>query len=578
MKCFHRIKPFAALLTGLMLLVTLVAVPVTTNGYTMSPKTTPAPGEQAEGTAIEVKDVDGLVAAVGPGVTVELLPGQYDLAAAATYGRDTGNPYCRWEEASEQGYELLITGADGLTLRGAGTDETVLLAQDRYANVLHFVACGQLTVSRLTAGHNPAPGFCSGGVLRLEHCNGVAVEGCGLFGCGIVGVDAVDCSDIAVTASRIYECSDSAVSVESCRNVTVQDCEIDHNGWKNEYPAGCLFQSIGGNGFTVDRCRIHDNTAELLLQCSTTRNAGFTSNEVNYNKLRNAFALFVFPATVNGCSFHGNDVYSLYPQDTDEPTLSVLDGEGNVSDGALESAMEIRSLQGGELEFPTLREPTEVAPGGEIVVTTVDEFLDAIGPDRIVVLDGENFFLGDATGYGVADGWYYHWEDCYDGFQLVITGVSGMTIRAAAKDPAATLFTTAPRYANVIRFMGCDNVTVSGLTVGHSEELGECAGGVLDFENCNQVNVERCRLYGCGTLGVYASYGRDLKLTDCEIYDCSMGGVVLYGVYGATFQNCRIHDVPSPALTLYDCYEVTWNEAPVTGNHYDVNEAGESPT
>ena len=32
---------------------------------------------------------------------------------------------------------------------------------------------------------------------------------------------------------------------------------------------------------------------------------------------------------------------------------------------------------------------------------------------------------------------------------------------------------------------------------------------------------------------------------------------------------------PSPAIALYDCCEVTWNGAPVTGNHYDVNEAGE---
>ena len=565
MKHITKSRVLTALLAGLMLLTLL--------GWTPRPERT-AP--------VQVKDVDELVAAIGPGVTVELLPGKYDLAAAATYGQDTGNRYCRWEPASEQGYELIISGADELTLLGAGMEKTTLLAEDRYANVLRFVGCSQLTVSQLTAGHDPAPGFCSGGVLRREHCNGVAVENCALFGCGIVGVDAVDCSGVAVTASRIYECSDCAVSADSCRNVTVLDCEIDHNGWKNDCPASSLFRSIGGDGFIVDRCRIHDNTADLLLQCSATRNASFTSNQVNYNKLQNAFALFVFPATVDGCSFHGNDVYSLYPQDTDEPALSVLDGEGKVSDGALESAIEIRSLQGGELTAPTLREPTEVAPGGEIVVapggeivvTTVDEFLDAIGPDRIVVLDGENFCLADAAGYGREDGQYYRWDKVYDGYQLLITGASGMTIRAAEGRKDVTL-TAVPRYACVIGYQSCDGVRVSGLTLGHTEGPSECSGAVLDYEGCTGVLVDGCRLYGCGTMGVYAYACTGIGVVDCEIYDCSIGGVSFSSVYSVTFENCRIHDVPSPAIALYDCYEVTWNGAPVTGNHYDVNEAGE---
>ena len=558
----------AALLTALMLLAITGAAP--------APERLEAPqvGPVSSEKTVRVKDVDELVAAIGPNTAVELQPGEYALAAASTYGQATGNQYCRWEAASEGGYELIISGVNGLTLLGAGTDETTILAQDRYANVLRFVGCGQLTVSRFTAGHDPAPGYCFGGVLRLEHCNGVAVEGCALFGCGVVGVDAVDCSDVAVTASRIYECSDIAVSAESCRNVTVRDCEIDHNGWKNEYFASCLFQSYGGDGFTVDNCRIHDNFAGLLLQCSTTHAASFTANQVNYNKLQNAFAMFVFPATVDGCSFHGNDVLSLYPADLDEPSLSVLDGEGKVSDGALESALEVRTLQGGELETPPLREPTEVAPGGEIVVTTVDEFLAAIGPDRIVVLDGESFCLADAAGYGREDGQYYRWDKVYDGYQLTIVGASGMTIRAAEGRGAVTL-TAVPRYADVLSYQGCDAVRVSGLTLGHTEAPSECSGAVLNYEGCTGVLVDGCRLYGCGTMGVYAYNCTDVALADCEIYECSIGGVTLYAVYSASFGNCRIHDVPSPALALYDCYEVTWNEAPVTGNHYDVNEAGE---
>ena len=63
--------------------------------------------------------VDELLAAIGPNVTVELAAGEYDLAGAASYGKDTGNRFCRWEATLEQGYELHISGVDGLTIKAA---------------------------------------------------------------------------------------------------------------------------------------------------------------------------------------------------------------------------------------------------------------------------------------------------------------------------------------------------------------------------------------------------------------------------------------------------------------------------
>ena len=554
-----KIRVLGLLLTGLMLL--------TFTGWT------PAAKEAIKGTAMEVATVDELVAAVGPNATVALLPGTYELAAAATYGKDTGNPYCRWEQSSDQGYELQITGADGLTLQGAGMDDTTLLAEDRYANVLSFNGCQRVTVSALTAGHSPAPGYCSGGVLYFTNCTDVTVERCGLFGCGSMGVWAMNSSNVKITLSRIYECSDIAVYTDGCRNVLVEDCEIDHNGWQNEYTgASCLFQAYGGTGFTVTGCRVHDNTANLLLQCGYTRSAAFLSNRVEYNTLQNAFALFQYPATVDGCDFHGNYIFNWYAAGYDTPSLAAQDAAGKALTEEDLVAMDIRPVQLPGNEEISLREPTEVAPGGEIVVTTVDDFLAAIGPDRTIVLDGESFCLADASDYGSGESWYYRWEETYDGPQLTIIDASGLTIRAAS---AGTSLTAVPRYANVLGFRGCDAVRVSGLTLGHTEGPSDCSGAVLDFDSCSGVLLDGLRLYGCGTLGVNAYTCTDVALADCEIYDCSIGGVVLFTVYGASFQNCRIHDVPSPAVSLYDCYEVTWNEAPVPGNHYDVTAGGE---
>ena len=570
MKHTNKRKALGLLLVGFMLLTLMGAAPAKTFANTVSPQTTPAP----EGPVVEVKDVDEQVAAIAPNVTVKLAPGEYRLANAATYGTDTGNPYCRWEYASETGYELIVFGVDGLTIQGAGMDKTTLLAQDRYANVLSFHGCQDVTLSAFTAGHSPAPGFCSGGVLHLVNCDRVMVELCGLFGCGSMGVWAANCSDVTVTGSRIYECSDNAVSADNCRNVQVLDSEIDHNGWKGEYEAYCLFQTYGGDGFTVSGCQVHDNNASLLLQSSYTRSTRFAGCQVSYNKLRHVFTLFGDPAVVDGCAFRGNDVGGWYLDGDEQASLAARTLEGKtLSEDALE-AMELRAVELPDLETAAPQEPAQVTPGGEIVVTTVDEFLAAIGPDRTIVLDGESFSLADASTYGSMGGLYYRWEETYDGPQLVIFSVSNMTIRAAAERASVTL-TAVPRYANVIGFESCDGVSVVGLTLGHTEGPSDCCGAVLDFESCNSVSVEGCRLYGCGTLGINASYGRDLKVKDCEIYDCSIGGAVLYTVYGATFENCRIHDVPSPALCFYNCSNVLWNGTTVDDAHYDVNDAGE---
>lgn len=559
-----------------MLLAGLLALMGTVPGLTFAegalPENTPAPAEQP-GQVVQVQNMDELLAAIGPNVTVELAAGEYQLTAAASYGKDTGNRFCRWETTSEQGFELQITGADGLTIKGAGVDGTVLLAQDRYANVLSFIGCKQLTVEGITAGHNPAPGYCSGGVVHLTGCSDVTLTGCGLFGCGTVGVWATNSNNVLVIGSRIYECSDSAVFADNCRNVQVLGSEIDHNGWRSEYVANCLFSAHGGTGFAVSGCRIHDNTADMLMQCSNTGDAAFVSNRVAYNVIHSMFSFTALSAVVDGCSFYRNDIGGWYAEGYGDLILPAVDSNGTMLTEEVLSALAVPVQPVGSEEI-VWQEPTEVIPGGEITVTNIDEFLAAIGPDRTIVLNGENFCLADAATYGTDLTRYYRWSECYDGPELIITGASNLTIRAAASDPAATAFTAKPRYADVICFQDCGNIRIEGLTMGHSEGSGDCTGAVLGFENCSGITLDRCRLYGCGTLGVNAYGCSDLRLTDCEIYDCSIGGVVLYSVYGASFQNCRIHDVPSPMLTLYDVSGVFWNGEALYEAHYDVTPDG----
>ena len=574
----HYKKNEARLLAAVLALALLAGCAVGAGPAPSKPaedKTPEAPAENA----VRVTNVDELLAAIAPNAVIELAEGEFDLSAASNYGEDTHSTYVSWNgvwgEEGRTSAELVISGVDGLTLRGAGQDKTVISAEPRYANVLRFVGCKDLTLSGLTAGHTREPGFCSGGVLRLENCTRTALDDCGLYGCGVVGVWALDCVDLFVRSCRIYECSYNAVSVNQCRNVRVEDCEIDSHGIRpGQGEAMMLFDSSYTDGFTVHGCRIHDNAAQYLLHASYTKNALFLSNDVHDNRVGASMFLFdQYPAVVDGCRFETNDFRAWVPDHRFDP----VDVSGEPLEAAELNEMTLRDIDPDIAVTPVSAEKAaEVRPGGEIAVKTVDEFLTAIGPDRTIVLDGALFDLSTASNYGSAGGEYYYWAESHDGPQLVIHDVGGLTLRAKSDDAKATTLAAVPRYANVLSFKNCENLELVGFTAGHTEEPGVCSGGVLEFQSCNSVRLDGMRLYGCGILGIQAGQCTSMDVRRTEIYECSQGAAQFFQCDGLVFTDCDVHDVPSPAFSFTQCGDKLWNGTPLSGldSRYDVDADG----
>src|SRR4030042_5714145 len=144
-----------------------------------------------------------LVQALASNRTILLAPGQYLVWEVA----QIANPAVSWEEAFD-GPELVITGLSNLTLRAQRG--ATLLASPRYAFVLVFVDCRDLVLEGLTLGHTEQ-GECVGGVLRLDACGRVRIQGCDLFGSGVVGLDAADSTGSTIRASTIRDCAGGAL-------------------------------------------------------------------------------------------------------------------------------------------------------------------------------------------------------------------------------------------------------------------------------------------------------------------------------------------------------------------------------
>ena len=182
----------------------------------------------------------------------------------------------------------------------------------------------------------------------------------------------------------------------------------------------------------------------------------------------------------------------------------------------------------------------EETPARVVEAATVEELLKAIAPDTEIRLTGRSYNLSHALGYGNFSGDWYDWQDCYEGYELVIRGISNFRIVA---DKPGVEIVTDPHYANVIRFDDCSNVTLRGFTAGHSNGPGYCTGAVLHFDRCEGVLVENCELYGCGTYGLELERCSDLRCVDSVIRNCTYGATSVNGSSRILVEDCTVYEI-----------------------------------
>lgn len=196
----------------------------------------------------------------------------------------------------------------------------------------------------------------------------------------------------------------------------------------------------------------------------------------------------------------------------------------------------------------------------QVTVTTADEFLAAIGPDTEIIVDAPLIDFSQASNYGQnVSSQYYYWNETFDGPELMICGVSNLTIRGSGEDRTANVLSSVPRYSNVLCFLNCSNIHVVGFTAGHTVEPGSCTGGVLFFENSQDILIENCGLFGCGTLGVIGYSSKNMQIVNNEIYECSIGGVEFTNCDDVNVDGNIFRDLGGRVFRVYGCGSITCN-------------------
>ena len=495
-----------------------------------------------ERTSIGARTVDEFLAAIGPNTSISLEGGSYNLCKASNYGQDTGSDYYYWRKVSD-GYELVIRGVSNLVISGAGIHVTTIETEPRYADVIKMEKCNDVFLHDFTAGHTRDMGTCGGDVIELNSCRNYEMSNLGLFGCGTVGLYTVESSNILLSACDIYECSSSAVQLEHSDGVTLSDCDI-YRIASDSAASHTVFYVTQCSEVLINSCRINDNTSRYLLSSGTS---GLTMQNclIKDNRFEEA-ALLVQGWDIKMSQNHlrNNSIRNWFSLSN----ASVIDANGNkLTEEVLEEMYGTLGQKAAQNQL-------------EIRVSTVDELIAAIGPNKKIVMEPGTYNLRTASGYGRDSGDYYFWRDTgVDGFELVIRNVDNMTIQSGG-DRGELLLVTEPRYANVLAFRACSNIMVSAITAGHTEGQGACTGGVLRFEDSDHLLVENCGLFGCGTMGVEAEDCGNITVRSSEIYECSESGVKMRNTNIIRLEDTTFRDIGGNYIVwLIGCKDARWD-------------------
>lgn len=500
---------------------------------------------------VTVSTVDEFLNAICTNAEITLMPGEYDLATAGNYAQETGSPWYFWDTIGDKA-QLVLTGVKNLTIHGSGKDVTKILTSPRYANVLKLQDCENVLLEGFTAGHTEG-GECTGGVVALENCRQIHMWDLGLFGCGTIGVRGDSCRDILLESSELYECSYSGAYFQDTEGVFIRNCHFQDLGTKGEgTQAAQVFYLYDCKSVSITDCAVENNRVYELVTASPGAGIELRNTTFSGNRVENVvFGGLPSGLILDGCTFRDNDMRRWM-----EIPANILDGNGKI--------WTEESLNNWYIVEET------TVPAGErktVSVDNIDDFLAAIAPDTEIILADGSYNLCMAANYAGAGTEYYHWQEEFDGYELVITA-SNLVIRSESGDVTQCILTTEPRYADVLSFYGCDNVAVQGITVGHTIEPGYCTGGVLFFDCCTGALVENCGLYGCGILGVQAVLCNDVTVKHCDIYECSYGGIQMTDVIGVTLENNQFRDLGGSKLSFTNCQKVTLDGQTISGNGY----------
>lgn len=184
-----------------------------------------------------------------------------------------------------------------------------------------------------------------------------------------------------------------------------------------------------------------------------------------------------------------------------------------------------RESQIQEMENETT-ETTLFPKYNQLQCDNMETFINGISENIYINMECKDYTISET----VVENSYVTWNEVYDGKELMLSNLKNMYFNGNGAEIVAQ-----PRYAAVLALVNCHDIVISNMKLGHLPG-SECAGTVLRLENCSNLHLSDCELYGCGVFGI-SSFNSSFSVENSKIHNCSYGAMELYD------SNCRINDL-----------------------------------
>jgi hypothetical protein len=205
---------------------------------------------------------------------------------------------------------------------------------------------------------------------------------------------------------------------------------------------------------------------------------------------------------------------------------------------------------------------TKGATAKVIRVSTPQEFVEHIGPNRVLELEPGEYVLSEVQDRRMD---FVRWDPNFDGKTLTIRKVENLKIVGIGNKPVRLI--VHPRYVFVLNFENCKNVEMVNLVLGHAPDEGYCDSGVVGAVNCEKISIRKCELFGCGTEGLTLTNVRSFSFEDSIIRDCSYGIMTVKNCAGLSFSGSQfIRNHEYYGINLHDTKAVVFNDCVFSKN------------
>ena len=195
-------------------------------------------------------------------------------------------------------------------------------------------------------------------------------------------------------------------------------------------------------------------------------------------------------------------------------------------------------------------------------VSSTKDFIKALGSHRVIRVAPGDYNL---TKFAHVKNPRVEWTDTYDGVELKLHNIENLTIEGTGEEPSRILVT--PLYSTVLTFYDAKKITLKNLSLGHSPYKGQCAGNVLELNDCRDIVLRNVDLFGCGTEGLSLENVKNLTMERSVIRECTTGIMTLDKCQDIRFKDCQFKDCEEfDLITILGCKEVSILSSVISGN------------